>query len=192
MILSLPSQYKHLKIKIIIMEDNSIQTDSSKNQLIIFLAVALGLVVIGFMLYKLVNFPSKDKPIPFKTEENVPEKKQPLENVATSEHDETLKELAAELNKSCPTMIDAETQLTSVVGMPNNELQYNYTLINYEKEGFDVQTFETNMRSIISNAIISNPDLKVFRDMRTTLSYQYNDKNGMYILKLSFQPDLYK
>ena len=175
------------------MEENSIQTDKSKNQVIIFMAVALGLIVFGFMLYKLANFPSKPQPQPFKKEDFVSKDTiLPLEKSSKTQHDETLKELAAELNKSCPTMIDSETELTSVVGMPNNELQYNYILVNYEKEGFDVQTFETNMRSIISNAIISNPDLKVFRDMKTTLSYQYNDKNGMYILKLSFQPDLYK
>ncbi|MFM2049204.1 MAG: hypothetical protein RI955_1752 [Bacteroidota bacterium] len=91
---------------------------------------------------------------------------------------------AEDMNKSCPQTIDAETRLDNLVALPN-ELQYNYTLVNYAKADLNVKTFEDNMRPIILNTAKTNPDLKIFRDNKTTLTYNYKDKEGVFVTKIS-------
>ncbi len=44
---------------------------------------------------------------------------------------------------------------------------------------------------IINNVKTSN-DLKVYRDNKTTMIYNYRDKNGVFVLKLSVTPDMYE
>ncbi len=36
-------------------------------------------------------------------------------------------EIASEINKSCPMMIDKETQFDNALAMPGKVFQYNYT-----------------------------------------------------------------
>jgi hypothetical protein len=95
-----------------------------------------------------------------------------------------LNQTAEDMNKKCPQTIDAETQLSNVVAMPN-ELRYCYKLVHYNLEDLNVDTFRHLMEPSLLNNAKTNPDLKIFRDNKTTLTWVYNDKGGRFITKIS-------
>lgn len=100
--------------------------------------------------------------------------------------------MAAEaLNKSCPAMIDPETRLDNAVVLPGNIFQYNYTLINFAKEDMDLAELSQNMEPTIVNAVKTNPALTIYREHKTTMAYQYSDKNGVYLFTISVTPEKY-
>lgn len=106
--------------------------------------------------------------------------------------DKLMLQITSELNKFCPIMVDAETQLDNVVALSKNTLQYNYTLLSAERASVDISVLENYMQPIILNIIKTNPDLKIFRDNDVIMAYNYRDKNGKHLFKLTFKPENYK
>ncbi len=106
--------------------------------------------------------------------------------------DKQMMQIASELNKSCPIMVDAETQLDNAVALPDNTFQYNYTLVSMERATLDISELENYLQPIILNNIKTNPDLKTFRDNDVIMAYNYKDKNGEHLFKLTFKPENYK
>lgn len=106
--------------------------------------------------------------------------------------DKRMMNVASELNKTCPIMIDAETRLDNAVALPEKTFQYNYTLINMDKDSIDIERLEEYLKPLILNSVKTNPDLKSFRDNNITMSYNYKDKNSNHIFKLIFTPEIYK
>ena len=106
--------------------------------------------------------------------------------------EKVLVDLSNELNKNCPLMIDAETRLDNTVALPNNIFQYNYSLIIIDKESINIDEAKTYLEQQIVNTAKTNPDLKVFRDNKTTLRYTYKDKSGVFILTIEVSPDKYE
>lgn len=107
-------------------------------------------------------------------------------------YDKVLMQLASELNKTCPIMVDEFTRLDNSIALPGNIFQYNFTLVNTIKSEVIPDTVKKYLEpSIISN-IRTNPDLKFFRDNKTTMAYFYRDKNGEFVYKLFVTPELYK
>lgn len=106
--------------------------------------------------------------------------------------DKQMLQITSELNKFCPIMVDAETQLDNVVALSKNTLQYNYTLLSAERASVDISVLENYMQPIILNIIKTNPDLKIFRDNDVIMAYNYRDKNGKHLFKLTFKPENYK
>ena len=109
----------------------------------------------------------------------------------TPSFDKAMMQAASELNKSCPVMVDQETRLDNAVALPDNIFQYNYTLINLEKDSIDLQIFEGYMKPMILNNVKTNPDLQAYRDNKVTMAYNYKDKNGVFITKISITADQY-
>ena len=105
--------------------------------------------------------------------------------------DKELMKVAGEMNKSCPVMVDSETRLDNTMALPENVLRYNYTLINMTSDMIDVENLKSNLEPMILNQVKTNPDLKLFRDHRTTMSYSYKDKEGRFILQIDITPDKY-
>jgi len=106
--------------------------------------------------------------------------------------DKQMMQTASELNKSCPIMVDSETRLDNAMALPENTFQYNYTLVNMNKEEMNVSEAENFLQPNILNSIKTNPDLKAFRDNNVTMVYNYKDSNGEHLFKLIFEPSQYK
>lgn len=106
--------------------------------------------------------------------------------------DKQLMNAASELNETCPIMVDQETRLDNAITLPGKIFQYNYTLINFEKDSIDINLFEDHMKPLILNNVKTNPDLKEFRENMVTMAYSYRDKNGIFILKISIDPKQYQ
>jgi hypothetical protein len=114
-----------------------------------------------------------------------------IQSCTSPTFDKVLMQTASELNKTCPVMVDKETRLDNAVALPENVFQYNYTLINVVKDSVNIQAFEDIMKPMILNIVKTNPDLKIFRDNKVTMSYNYQDMNGVFITKISVVADQY-
>ena len=99
--------------------------------------------------------------------------------------------IAAELNKETPLMVDAETRLDNVIVLPGNVFQYNYTILTAEVENVDVQGLKDYLEPIITNAVSTDPQMQFQRDYKTTMNYNYRDKNGRHMFLISVTPEKY-
>jgi len=106
--------------------------------------------------------------------------------------DKAMMQLASEINKSCPIMIDAETRLDNSVALPNHLFVYNYTLINVEAGTIDTLQIKSKLEPIIVNFIKTNPQMKQVRDEKVTISYYYKDKNAKYLFQIPVTPQQYE
>lgn len=106
--------------------------------------------------------------------------------------DSDLKFLADELNATCPLMIDKETRLDNALALPGKTFQYNYTLVNLTRQELDIPEFRSIMTPRLENAAATHPDLSVFREKGVTLDYNYLDRDGVHVLKISVraQPEI--
>jgi len=89
-------------------------------------------------------------------------------------------------------MVDQETRLDNAIALPENSLQYNYTLVNIESTEVNPDTVKKYIEPGIINLVKSSPDMKIYRDNKTTIIYNYRDKNGVFILKLVVTPEMYQ
>ena len=105
--------------------------------------------------------------------------------------DKAMMEAASEINKTCPIMVDKETRLDNTVAMPDNVFQYNYTLVNLTSAEIHPDTLRKYIEPNIINTVRTNPDMKIYRDSKTTMAYSYRDKVGEFILKILVTPDKY-
>jgi hypothetical protein len=106
--------------------------------------------------------------------------------------DKAMMKTASEINESCPIMVDTETRLDNTIALPSNIFQYNYTLINREKETVDIAMLKSYLEPNITNFVRTNPAMKFQRDNKITVNYYYKDKNGNYLLTISVTPEQYE
>ncbi|MFV0269135.1 MAG: hypothetical protein ACK5HT_18570 [Draconibacterium sp.] len=105
--------------------------------------------------------------------------------------DKVMMQAVSKINESCPIMVDQDTRLDNAIALPENILQYNYTLVNWVKDSVDLNAFEDYMQPMILKNVKTNPDLKIYRDNKTTMAYNYKDMNGLFITKISITADQY-
>ncbi len=105
---------------------------------------------------------------------------------------EQLMALAAhEVNKTCPSMVDNATRLDSAVAQLQEKIfRYNYT-INMERKDIDTGFVRKKIEPGIVQNVKTNPDMQTFRENKVTIAYNYNDKNGEYIMSIFVTPDEY-
>jgi hypothetical protein len=96
-----------------------------------------------------------------------------------------LSNLANEVNKNCPVMIDEGTRFDNVVLMPGNIYQFRYTLINNGRENIDPERLKTYVLPNVIENIRTSTDLKYHRDNKVTFSYYYKDMRGDYVTDFS-------
>ena len=107
-------------------------------------------------------------------------------------YDKAMMQVASELNKTCPVMIDKETRFDNAIALPENIFQYNYTLVNMEMALTDTLAMKSVLEPNIVNFVKTNPQMKVQRDYKTTVNYYYKDKNGIFLFLISVTPDKYE
>jgi ribosomal protein L37E len=106
--------------------------------------------------------------------------------------DKILMQTASEINKTCPVMVDQFTRMDNSLALPNNSFQYNYTIVNNDKSEINLDTAKKYIEPAIINQVKTDPDLKFFRDNKVTMIYNYRDKSGVFVVKYSVTPDMYK
>jgi hypothetical protein len=106
--------------------------------------------------------------------------------------DKQLSKIADSLNKLCPMPVDEYSRCDSITIIANNSLQYNYTVVSNTKSEINLDTVRKYIEPSIIYNIKNGPDLKIFRNHKTTFIYNYYDKNGEFVWKLIVSPDKYK
>ncbi len=106
--------------------------------------------------------------------------------------DQVLMKTASEINKSCPIMVDQFTRLDNAVALSNDTFQYNYSIVNDEKAEINLDTAKKYIEPELLNRVKTDPDLKYFRDNKITMVYKYRDKNGVFVVKYTITPEMYK
>lgn len=99
---------------------------------------------------------------------------------------------ASDMNASCPIMIDQDTRLDNMLAFPPRTFQYNYSLINYEKEFTDTLLLKGMIEQNLIKYLRTNPEAKFLRDNKVTLRYHYRDRNGLYLFQMLIKPEEYK
>ena len=106
--------------------------------------------------------------------------------------DKNLMEIASELNKTCPVMVDSLTRLDNTVALPNKVFQYNYSLIPATKGSIDFEGLKAYLTPRILNDVKTNPGMKYVRDNKVTVNYSYKDMNGEFLFLISVKPEDYQ
>ena len=105
--------------------------------------------------------------------------------------DKQLQQEAREKNRTCPQYVDQETRLDNTTALSGNIFQYNYTLVRRVKDSIQVEELRTYLEPSILNNIRTNPDLRYQRDNNVILNFNYKDKHGAFVLKISITPEMY-
>lgn len=99
--------------------------------------------------------------------------------------------LVANYNSACPIMISDDIRMESVNSLPENIVQYDFTLVRVQKENIDVKALNKSVEKEILNSSKTNPSLDAFRDNNSTVVYIYRDNNQKMLFKVLLTPDLY-
>lgn len=106
--------------------------------------------------------------------------------------DSKLVAFSSEFNKNCPMIIDQFTRIDNTVVLPNNTIQYNYTLLGINEADVDYTIFEETIFPRLLELVKTNPQMKVFRENDVTLKYNYADEAGTFITLYTVTPNMYK
>ena len=96
-----------------------------------------------------------------------------------------------DLNEKCPIQIDSVIKLENSVAIPLSIFRYNYVL-KYDTNKYDIREFKKSLEITTLNMAKTNPDGKIFKDLQTTLEYNFSDTLGYFLFRLVFKPDEYK
>lgn len=103
--------------------------------------------------------------------------------------EEQMKDAAVEINNISPKMMDEYSRLDSA-STADKTFKYHYTLM-MTKEEVNVDIMKKFLRPEIIENARNSPELKIFRDNKITMSYNYYDKNGEFVTKIDVTPELY-
>jgi hypothetical protein len=106
--------------------------------------------------------------------------------------DKVMMAAASEINKTCPIMVDKDTRFDNAVALANNTFQYNYSLLGFDKSRINTDSLQKFMSVKLINGIKTNPQMRIYRDNKTTFVYNYNDTDGKFIMKVLITPDMYQ
>jgi hypothetical protein len=110
----------------------------------------------------------------------------------TSSPDKDVLKFVKEMNKTCPSMVDAETRLDKVSALAENSLQFDYTLIYRYRDSVAIGNLKQYMEPVILNKIKTSPALSRYLSKNLTWIYSYNDRNGDFIFKITYTPEQFK
>ncbi|MGB0254579.1 MAG: hypothetical protein ACPF95_00195 [Flavobacteriaceae bacterium] len=106
--------------------------------------------------------------------------------------DKALMEVSSEINENCPFMVDNQTRLDNTSALPDKVFRYNYNLVHLEKNEVDINELKEYLMPNNINDVTTNPDMKDFRENDVTMAYSCEDKNSIFLFKISVTPDMYK
>ncbi len=109
-----------------------------------------------------------------------------------SSPDREIMKFARVMTEHCPSMVDRETRLDKVTFLSGNTLQFDYSLINFDKDSIPVTNLQKFMEPEIYKKIKTSPTLSKYLSKNLTWIYTYNDRNGDFIFKITFTPDQFK
>jgi hypothetical protein len=99
--------------------------------------------------------------------------------------------LVTNYNKACPMMITNDICMESVNSLPDNTVQYDFTLVHVKKESIDVEALKKSVGNEILSTSKKNPNLEAFRNNNSTVVYVYRDKDQKQLFQITLTPEMY-
>lgn len=99
--------------------------------------------------------------------------------------------LVTNYNNACPMMISDDIRMESVNSLPENTVQYDFTLVRVIKENANVAALKTSVEKEILGTSKTNPSLEAFRNNNSTVVYVYRDNNQKMLFKVVLTPEMY-
>ena len=99
-----------------------------------------------------------------------------------------LREVADQINRSMPAMIDKETELMPSAGY-DGMLVYNYRLVSYSASQIDPRKFAAGVKEKVTQSACNRPETRDdFLKNGVTLRYSYFDKENKHIATVDVTP----
>ncbi len=98
-----------------------------------------------------------------------------------------LLQLASEVNKSLPMMVDKETELRSM-SASEGAIIYNYVMVNYAAHEVDESRFLPSMRQQVESRACGEPSMKIFWENGVSAIYNYRGKDSQPIGEIIVTP----
>ncbi|HET8563698.1 MAG TPA: hypothetical protein VFM35_07505 [Candidatus Binatia bacterium] len=99
-----------------------------------------------------------------------------------------LSNVAAEINRSLPVMIDRETELLLTAGA-EGVLIYNYRLVNFSAAQLDPKKFATAAKQQVTQGACATAETREgYLKKGITLRYSYYDKEKQHIATVDVRP----
>ena len=92
-----------------------------------------------------------------------------------------LSETAANLNRSLPKEVDAETRWDRVTPGPGIGLTYSYTLIKQEAGKVDLEQFNSAMQVLLRKAVCGRAGMRELMKNGVKLAYVYRGNDGRFV-----------
>lgn len=99
--------------------------------------------------------------------------------------------LVTKYNAACPLMISDDIRMESVNQLPDNTVQYDFTLVRVLKNNIDTATLKRSVEKEILATSKTNPSLEAFRDNDSTVIYHYMDSNQENLFIVALTPEMY-
>lgn len=112
----------------------------------------------------------------------------PSMNRPVTVSEETLPNLATQMNKKLPIGIDSETRLDAVRSGPGKRFTYSYTTLNYASTEVDVPKFQAVVGEKIWKQDCST--MTMFRRSGVIVTYEYRGKDGRPFARIEVNPAL--
>jgi len=112
-------------------------------------------------------------------------------NIKQLPFNEFMLQTSKNINEDCPKMIDEHTRLDEVLAMPPNQLVYNYTLVNIDMDDVSMNNVVPSLEAMLLKTVKESNEFDIFRANKTTITYRYFDKEGMFMVKIDITPEKY-
>lgn len=101
--------------------------------------------------------------------------------------------LVTKYNAACPMMISDDIRMESVNQLPDNTVQYDFTLVRVLKGSIDVADLKKSVEKEILATSKKNLSLEAFRDNDSTVIYHYmdNSSNQENLFIVTLTPEMY-
>jgi hypothetical protein len=103
-----------------------------------------------------------------------------------------VEQFAAKINFKCPIMVDVDTRMDSVHILPDSTFQYNYTLVNRDKENIDIRGLTAYIGSQLMETVQHSSTMKFHRDQQLRMIFYYRDRNGDFVTQIIIEPEDYQ
>jgi hypothetical protein len=99
--------------------------------------------------------------------------------------------LVARYNNACPMMISDDISMESVNVLPDNTVQYDFTLVRVDKVEINVNALKQSVEKEILSEAKTNPSLEAFRNNNYTIVYVYRDRNQKQLFEITLARETY-
>ncbi|HBG42359.1 MAG TPA: hypothetical protein DDZ96_00600 [Porphyromonadaceae bacterium] len=103
-----------------------------------------------------------------------------------------LADMAANLNVSTPTMLDANTRFDSASVTRDNIFRYHYTVLHTSDPDSTVTAMLPGMKDRMKGMFTTHPDLRIFTQNKVSIEYIYSDSLQHIIQTITITPQDYQ